>query len=358
MYEVLPGGLDIEKQAIEEKDPRNFDLDILGGFFGYTAKAIRKIVKTLSIKQQYQVNSCVTECTAVQKEPDEGVIQSPGDLGSYLASKGLMNSSGTSIQAALKAEMDRGIAEEKIVPTNHANFTEFSHPRNLTIEGSQNAALHKIKSYWRTTSLDTMFEQADLDRIGQIGMNWYTGFNNLAAPYIIERPIGRFVGGHDVNLVGYDQDYHGRKVVILQTSYGAEWGDNGKFYVPVEAFNQIFITGAYYVLDIDKDKASWLSLNAGKLIIENGGQKVYAIVGDEKRHIKDEAVLLLLGYSFQEIISDTENMLPLLKEGPQLTIADVPLTEMERFKSTLKIMANSELMRRIFAPIFPDVFTQ
>lgn len=352
----IPTGLNLDQQLVEESDSRNFDLDVLGGMFGYTPKSTEKIVRTLSVKDQLGVNSCVCESTAVQKEVDERVELSASDIGAYLLSKGLINESGTSIQAALKATMERGIAEESVVITDHADFKTFSHPSRLTKEGADNAALHRSKTYWRTSTIDTMLQQADEGRVGQIGCLWHSGWNTLQAPYIIEKPIGRPIGGHDVNCIGYNLQYNGGKMLTIQTSYGKGYGDNGKFYVPFESFNSIFITGAYFVLDIDRDMASWLSLNASKAIKEKNGPKIYLIEGNQKRHVDSEATFLMLGLNFKEVIEDKEDMLSLVQEGLPLTILDIPPTEVERFKETLMIMKNSFQMVRIFKPIFPDLF--
>lgn len=348
-------GLDLEKQLVEESDSRNFNLDQLGAALGYAPKHQRFIVPTLSTKDQQRVNSCVCESTVVQKEPDENVLLSASDIGAELVRRGQMNSNGTSIQAALKVTLERGIAEESVVPSTHSSFSAFSSPSLLTQATAENAGIHKSKSYWRTSTIETMQEQFDSLRLAQIGMNWCYEYNELKAPYLIDKP-GRVVGGHDVNPIGYDLDYHGMRVLIVQTSYGTAWGDSGRFYVPFEAFNSIFITGAYFVLDIEKDLASWLSLHAHRPIKELNSAKIYLIEGDQKRHIKDEAVFWLLGLNFKDVLVDKDNMLGLITEGPELTIADIPPTEVQNFKETLMALRSAMDLKRIFQPYYPDLF--
>lgn len=344
-------GLNLEQQYKEDNDERNFNLDVLGGFFGYTPKNTRKVIETLKVKNQKSVNGCVCYACTTQKEIDEKVELSPSDAASDLVNLKLMNESGTSIQALLKRELDRGIAEEQVVPTNPNSFRDFAGPQNLTLAGKENAALHKSKSFWSTRNLDTVLEQLDNDRIGVTGMMWYTGFN---AGGVLSPNMGQAIFGHCITEIGYDLDYHGQKVVIFQNSYGENWGDGGKFYVRFEDFNKIIGFSSYFVLDIDKDLASWLSLNASKAIIEQNGPKVYVIQGNEKRWIPNEAMMELLGILPQDLVHDIDNMLSQVKEGTPMSLDDIPPTELEHFKRQI-ILLNNPVKKAQFKAIFPDI---
>ncbi len=328
-------GLNTKKQLIEDADERNFNLDVLGGFFDYKPKHSRKVIDTLEIKNQLNVNTCVTCAKCSQKEPDEGEILSVADLTSYLVNKGVMNSGGTTLKAALTAEVNRGIAEETVVPTNQSDWSDVSGVKNLTQVGKENAAIHKSKSYWNTRNINTILEQLDNDRIGLTGAYWYSGYTGNG---ILSPKSGTLIFGHGFIEVGYDLNYKGFKCIIFQNSYGKEWGDKGLFYVKFEEYNQVINFSSYFVLDIPKDIASWLSLNAGKVIKEKKGNKCYAIVGNEKKHIQNEAILLMLGYTFSDIVDDKDNMLPSLKTGENLTIQDIPETEQKLWKEVVKVM--------------------
>ena len=354
---MYTGGLDIEKQQIEDTDNRNFNLDVLGGWFGgYKPKHQSRILPTLGIKNQGSVNSCVPQAASLQKEQDESVALSPGSLGTYLVKKGQMGSAGTSLQAALKAEVEYGIAEESVSPTKNTNFAEFSHSSQLTPIIAENAATHKSKSFWTTSSLDTIIQQIDNGRAGLTGMYWYSGYNGSTNNAILEPRKGEKIFGHSVTSIGYNLDYHGEKVIVFQNSFGQNWGHNGLFYVRFEEYSELINFASYYVLDIERDLASWLSLNANRVILEKNGSKCYMIEGNIKRHINNESTLLLMGYSFAEILHDKEDMLSLIQEGSQMTIADIPPIEVQRFKETLRIMRDVSEMKRIFEPIYPDLF--
>lgn len=337
------GGLDQEKQIIEDNDKRNFNLDVLGGFFDYVPKHGEWIIPTLSVKNQLQVNSCVPSATAVQKETDEGVVLSPGDLGSYLTYKGEMGPSGATLQGAMKALIDRGIAEEAVVPTRNTTFGEFSSPSNLTPEGKENAALHKNQSFWTTRSLNTVLEQLDNGRIGLTGLPWKETYTlTLLRPDSYPSSFG-----HAVVVIGYKLNHNGHKVLVFQNSWGLEYGDMGRFYVRFDEFNQIITFNQYFVLDIPKDTASWLSLNASRAIKEKNGPKCYAIVGNEKRWIVNEALLFMSGYTLKDIVEDKENVLPLIREGEPITLADIPEQEQNVWREAVRLMP-TEQIRKVF----------
>src|SRR3990167_8319124 len=233
----MRGGLDAGKQLIEDNDERNFNLDILGGFFGgYEPKYEEKIIQTLSVKDQGGVSSCVTQSAAVAKEVDEGVILSPSDLGSFLVSKGQMNEGGTSIQAAIKAEIERGIAEESVVPTRNTTFGEFSSPANLTQKGKESAAIHASKSFWTTRTLSTILEQIDNGKPGRTGMHWKLAYGAGG----VLRPVAEEAAfGHAVTLKGYKLNHREGKVGVFQNSGGGDWGSGGDFFVRFEDFLNI-----------------------------------------------------------------------------------------------------------------------
>jgi C1A family cysteine protease len=61
-------------------------------------------------------------------------------------------------------------------------------------------------------------------------------------------PVDPFYGGHEVAIVGYDDE---KKLYTVANSWGANWGDKGFFYMPyeyVENFNIVFDFCVVYCL--------------------------------------------------------------------------------------------------------------
>lgn len=371
--EILPQnglGLDIEMSIEHDNDPRNFQLEqVMGSFFGgYKPKNVRKIIPMGEVKDQRDVNSCVTQAVAGQKEVQEGVPLSPGFLGANLVKKGQMNAGGTSIRAAIQATVDDGISEESVTPTKNTTFAEFSHPSQLTPAAFENAASHKSKSYWQTSDLDTILQTIDQydDRVGVTGQYWFPEYNGAKT-----QPL-RYLGSkanlaHCTVIRGYDMEYMGKPCLVFRNSFGKNWGSSGDFYVTFDEFNKIIQFSTYFVLDIEKDVASFLSLYGHRAIRDvhgahrNGGEPVYIIEGNKKRWVPNEALLNLLGIlaedgdkPYQQKV-DHENILAVVEEGPQMTLDDIPPIELEKKKRDLELLNDPRTLKQI-QDIYPGLF--
>lgn len=358
------GGLDLN---MAQNDPRDFNLDVLGGWFGtYTPKYQRVILPVLTTKNQKSQNTCVCESGALQKEVDEGVALSPQSVACYLRNRGEMNSQGTSLIAYQKASIDFGIAELVFTENNYdVSWDEFSNSKHLTDIVKNNAKTHSAGSFWRTDSLDTVLRQIDLAKdggirngIGQTGSHWYTGYNpsQLPAPYVIKLQSGAFVGGHAFIIVGYDMNYHGQRVVALMTSYGDNIYDNKVFYLRFEDFNKMLTFGVYYTLDIPRNIAEWLSKNANKAIIENNSPKVWVIEDGKKRYVPDEAMMFMLEITPSELIPDAEVYLKDIPEGEPMSIKDIPLEKQEHIKYLIQMSVTPGFLSDRFKDYYPDIF--
>ena len=357
------GGLNVELTKLHDADPRNFKLDALhplGAMFGgYTPKFPKKIIPTLSIKNQGDNNTCVCQSGCVQEEVDQNDVLSPCFAASYLVSKGQMNEEGTSIRSFQQAEAEEGVAEETIVPSaNQLDFPSFSAPSNLSSRAVANANTHKTASYWLTSSLYTVLAQLDLGHIGQAGMDWYSGYNiqgGLVNPWILSAKSGDPAGGHAVAIVGYDLNYYGVKVLVCQNSWGKEWGDSGKFYVRFSDFASIISYATYFNLPLERDTAAWLSLNAGKPVIQKGGPKVYLIESDKKRWIPNEALMEILGILPADLVHDDTDMLAGVAPGADMTIADVPQVQIDHVRRQIQLLNNPATLAE-YHSLFPLIF--
>lgn len=352
------GGLVLEWQRDED-----FTLGGISNLFkgAYTPKYVRtnNASKLLEVKNQEQLNTCVCESGTAGKETDEGVLLDLKWMAAYLRSRGQMSDKGTSLSYYQDALRKVGIPLKKKEFNRSAGWNTFSDPQQLTQQSLDEASRYKTESYFRTYDLDKVLEELDNGRVGHTGGKWYSGYNSsglsnlgLVIPY-----SGYYVGGHATLIVDYDQDYYGNKVLKVLNSYSSSYGKNGFFYVKFEDLNKVFEAGVYFNSDLPKDTVGWLSLNAGAIIKEQNGPKVYLIENDKKRHIPDEAILMmvLVAHNKPTFKEDTDNMLPQVAEGEPVAFEEIPEWAKETAKQMAKWSQYPDWTKVTFQKYFPDL---
>lgn len=269
----------------DEKDERDWEYKVLREEenigLGYLPKNKRVLLKTISVKDQRPYNTCCFASAIVQKELDEGVELSLRSLVSYARSAGYITGNGySSLRNAQKALIEFGAAEVGLVQEElRSNWDLYSHARNLQEDVRENAAKHKAKNSLLLTSISDWFHALDNGRAIQTGCKWYTGYNQLPAPYIL--PIGRgaYVGGHAFTCIGYDTD---KKVFIFQNSFNKTWGDSGLFYIRFSDFSQLY--QGRLTVDLPNVVDKVVSAYEGKDIKTNDNPGIYR-VRDGKRYL-------------------------------------------------------------------------
>lgn len=270
------------------KDPRNFKTG-LWGWGDYKPKQERHVIKTISIKDQGSKNTCQWNATTVQKEVDENNELSVMGLTAKGYKDGFISGDGFSnLDSGQKVLKNWGIPEESILPERQVTFYEYVKV-NLDVV-TPNANKHKTSSYWEVSSRNDILKLLDEGRVLTTGMDWYTGFNQgggFKYPWIIDRKIGYSIGGHAFDIIGYDLDYFGgRKVYVMQNSYGRSWGDNGKFYIDMTYFDRNN-WGVYANLDVGVDVGKFLTEYDGKCV-KGSKSTIYFIQKGQKKAIPDE----------------------------------------------------------------------
>jgi hypothetical protein len=134
--------------------------------------------------------------------------------------------------------------------------------------------------------MSEVYELVDKDRPVQIARYWYTGYNmggGLRAPWILPYRKGYRVGAHAEYIVGYDRNYHGEDVIIVQNSFGKGWADNGKSYMRVGDFKrELAIFGGYTNMDVEKDLGEFLRDYNKHDVKSEESPKVYRIENGKK----------------------------------------------------------------------------
>lgn len=258
------------------KDTRDFQTGIFN-WFGYTPQKTRHIIPTISIKDQDELNTCQWHATIAQKEVDEKCRLSVRQMVSKGRRMGLVSGNGFSnLRSGQKVLQDWGAVEEGITKETADSWEEYSGLNSDLY--TERASKHKISSFWSVSSRNDLLKLLDMNKPVTTGMLWYTGYNQgggFKAPWLITGPDGFKIGGHAFLIVGYDMNYKGRKVYIIQNSYGSGWGDNGKFYVDMNYLDSVNY-GYYTNLDeVDKDLDK-VDKELGKFIVEYDGKNVKA----------------------------------------------------------------------------------
>lgn len=341
----------------DKQDPR--DYEIMGSLIPY--KPMKEKVDLtedlLEIKNQTGQNTCVCESGATCKEGDEGIILDPQDMAIELRKRGVMSATGTSLSAFQSALRDRGIAERGFLPNNYAtSWWNFSNPSLQTQEIIDNAKIHKSKAFFKTYDIDKVLELLDKRVRLQTGADWYSGYNSLRNPWLLTPYSGYLTGGHAFSILGYNLNYQGYKVLICLNSYGKETYDNGKFYVKFEDFNKVFKYGVYWNEDLDKDKASFVSINQRRAIKEINSPRVWYIEGVKKRYVPDEAIMTMLEVNPMNLVIDHDNILPSIPEGTPISFQDIPLDKRENFKYLLQQRQDLEFLKDRYSKYYPDIF--
>lgn len=281
----------------------------------------RLVIETLGVRNQLRRNTCVCESGGVMKEVQEGVKLSASHPSAYLRKLGKMDDEGTDLRSFNKALIDVGIAEESVCPSDHnLSWEKFSDPVILTDNVVENAKKHKAQSFWQATTRDQILKGLCDGYIFHTGFTWYSGYNYLTAPYILPMLEGTPVGGHAVAVIGYDLNYNNQgEHFIVQNSFGTNWGDKGRFYIPINSLvTQIRGWGGYFTLDIPVDLGKWINDNQGKVIKEANSPECYLLQGKVARHIPDEATLMSWGLDAVTIVVDNENNLDKIEKGEPL----------------------------------------
>jgi C1A family cysteine protease len=133
---------------------------------------------------------------------------------------------GATITDAMKAIAIAGDAPEAAWPYDTMKFDQ-----QPPAEAAKAAARYKLTTGVQLKGLEDMKKALAKGQPVVFGMVLFNTFQNIGPDGMLPMPqVGDvFVGGHAVEVVGYDNQ---KKVLIIKNSYGTEFGDHGYFYMP------------------------------------------------------------------------------------------------------------------------------
>src|SRR3990167_3820119 len=122
-------------------------------------------------------------------------------------------------------------------PEQGMGWVEYVDASKIPADAYTDAVRHKSKSFWR---VDKTIEAVRVALVSQkmsivVSMAWHRNFNRPIAG-LLSMDKGDFVGGHAVELKGFDDI---KRVLIFKNSWGEGWGYQGDFYMPYEMFDEV-----------------------------------------------------------------------------------------------------------------------
>jgi hypothetical protein len=153
-----------------------------------------------------------------------------------LADKTENKDSGASVRDALKSTVREGVAMERLWPYIPSNYT--TRPPQ---EAWDDAEKHQTLEYLK---LDDFDKNVWLNCLNEgypfiFGLNLYPSFFDsifsMLGGYMQDpdRENEKLVGAHCMMAVGYLKNYNGKEYLIVQNSWGREWGTDGYCYIPL-----------------------------------------------------------------------------------------------------------------------------
>jgi C1A family cysteine protease len=138
--------------------------------------------------------------------------------------------SGATIRDGIRGVKNYGICTEELWPYDVEKFDE-----RPSISSYADARRRTLENYRRLYDAASVIRAVNNNRPVVIGMSVYVDFFDLDKENtIVQMPKDRvedYFGEHAVYIVGYDQD---KKMFLCKNSFGAEWGDNGYFWMPYD----------------------------------------------------------------------------------------------------------------------------
>lgn len=237
------------------KDKRDFNLSEVLGVGKYEPKHKKHLLKTKRIHQQ-KWNTCAWASTTAGKEIDEDCALSTrsltiaGNKAGYIEGDGFAH-----LRNVEKTLQKYGIAEQDFCQEAGDTWNWYVNEDYLPEFVQENAISHRSDSYWRIHTLDDALKALDGDRAVKIGIEWDSRWDDLKPPYILNK-CESAIFGHALLLIGYDAEL---ELLIVQNSFGEEWGNKGLCYIKFEDFEEMIrIYGAYANLDVSPEKVEEL----------------------------------------------------------------------------------------------------
>lgn len=205
--------------------------------------------KMLSIQRQFW-GTCTSHAVDGIKEFQEGVKLSQRFI--YYNTKkisGLWNIQGDYTRNTMKAVVKYGAPPEDVFPDSKDGSWENYISKEPPLSAYEKAEPYKGKTYFVVGKTLEEFQQAIYQNkcpIG-LGMGWWQSYYGIKSDGKLPLLTGKRYGGHAISCVGWE----GNKL-WFRNSHGANWGNQGYFYIPFNEFDKHEIWDARVLLDLQE----------------------------------------------------------------------------------------------------------
>ena len=235
-------------------DPRDFALE---AFVGATDTFPTDfLVDVPFVTHQGQIPSCSAHAVTTMKYAQEGVRLSPRFNFAWSKFNDGYQGWGTSFRNAIMVLQEHGAVTEHEYPdSNMLPEVDYTNVKNIPITASMKALDFKSKSYVLFTASDVALFQALYTYKTPVlcGCPWYQSYNRIGTDGKIPDKTGT-ASGHAFVCIGWktvDDDVW----FIFQNSFGANWGDKGRFIIKADEIKDRLYSSLFVTIDMDKEEA-------------------------------------------------------------------------------------------------------
>ena len=332
-------------------DERDFDLGALG-WGEYTPKNTSVVIESSFPVRNQLFNTCTFNSRVVAKERDEGVMLSVPFLVKIAKEWGLITRDGfANLRASELVVQKVGVCTDDLLSeSDNLPWDEYS-KNNVSELQKDNALEHRSSTFWAVRNRYELWKALDEGHTVRMGSVWSNNTGKLA-PYILDFSTGAVVGGHAYLVIGYDRNYNGQDVFVVQNSFGPNWGNKGRMYIKVKDFEYWAAKyGAFTDLDMPKDMAKMFNQYNGKLLKETGSVDVYVVKSGKKWLFPDEATLYSHGHLDEQIVDDVSNFLKEVPLGGTLNF-----WEGKNVETIKALILRAPHIKTLFSKYFSELF--
>lgn len=201
-------------------------------------------------KCQWTRGSCTSQGQAHHKERQEGKrISAPFIMAKSKEMEGNLAYGGYN-RNTFAVVNSVGVCEDSMYPEPgpEMSWEEYIRVSRITKDCFENAKEYKSQSFWRVENHYDQIRQTLIQTNNSvvISMPWYREWNNPDSDGVISLPTSSSVGGHCVEICGFN-DFKRR--LKMKNSWGNGWGLNGYFYMDYDEFNK-YVWDCWCSLDI------------------------------------------------------------------------------------------------------------
>ena len=223
----------------DKKDNRDFRLS---GIMAAAPIPQQKfeLPEVFSSNHQWGRGSCTAQSQAHHKERQENVQMSARFVMAKTKELEQNTEYGAYTRNTFKIVNNVGVCEEDLYPEPEPEMSweEYINVAKIPSECYNDAIGHKSQSYWRLDNNIDMIRQTLVEKGVSVvmSMEWFRNFNTPDAYGFLPFDTGDSVGGHAVEICGFDDSL---SYLLLKNSWGPTWGYHGFFKIPYKMFPDI-----------------------------------------------------------------------------------------------------------------------